>query len=67
MPLNPVKNKIGLGTLLGFKNIGSNVEFLPNKGVEILLFDKATLKLVNKIKTNESYFAFHYANGFVNS
>jgi len=53
-----------LPVLAGISSYGDSLEWKPELGTQILVFDSETLSLVSRNKT-EPWFQWHFANGFV--
>ena len=51
--------------LLGQKSYSEAIEWKPELGTEILIFDRDDLSLVSEGKT-DPWFQWHFANGYVN-
>jgi len=50
--------------LLGTSNYSDSLEWLPQLGTQIIVFDRESLSLVSQGET-ESWFQWHFANGYV--
>jgi carotenoid cleavage dioxygenase-like enzyme len=55
-----------LSILLGFKTFSDAMEWQPELGTRILIFDRDSLQLVSESLTN-SWFQWHFGNGYVNN
>ena len=51
--------------ILGFKSFSDAMEWKPELGTQILVFDRDTLDLVSKIET-DAWYQWHFTNGYVN-
>ena len=60
----PIRVKL-LPTALGLSSLSDAMQWKPEVGTEILIFDRETLSLVSKGKT-DPWFQWHYSNGYVN-
>ncbi len=60
----PVRIKI-LPTALGLSSLSDAMQWKPELGTEILIFNRETLSLVSQGKT-DPWFQWHYSNGYVN-
>jgi all-trans-8'-apo-beta-carotenal 15,15'-oxygenase len=60
----PIKADL-LSILLGFKTFSDAMQWQPDLGTKILIFDRDSLTLVSESVT-DSWFQWHFANGFVN-
>ncbi len=54
-----------LSILLGFKTFSDAMQWQPELGTRILIFDRDSLQLVSESVT-DSWFQWHFANGCVN-
>ncbi len=54
-----------LWVILGKKAFSDAMEWKPQFGTQILIFDRHTLSLVSQSTTTESWFQWHYTNGCV--
>lgn len=54
-----------LPVLLGFSSFSDAMEWKPELGTEILIFDRDTLSLVSRGEA-DAWFQWHYTNGYVN-
>ncbi|MGK7940454.1 MAG: carotenoid oxygenase family protein [Crocosphaera sp.] len=61
----PIRIKL-LPTALGFSSLSDAMEWKPELGTEILIFDRETLSLISKGKT-DPWFQWHYSNGYVSN
>ncbi|MBD2361619.1 carotenoid oxygenase family protein [Anabaena minutissima FACHB-250] len=52
--------------LFGFKTYSDSMKWQPESGTEILVFDRETLTLVSRGKT-EPWYQWHFANGYVDA
>ena len=52
--------------LLGTSNYSDSLEWLPQLGTQIIVFDRESLSLVSQGET-ESWFQWHFANGYVDA
>ena len=52
--------------LLGISNYSDSLEWLPQLGTQIIVFDRESLSLVSQGET-ESWFQWHFANGYVDA
>ncbi len=55
-----------LPAALGFKSFSDAMEWKPELGTEVLIFDRDTLSLVSRSET-DPWFQWHYGNGWVNN
>lgn len=62
--VSPVRVNL-LPVMLGFSSYSDAMEWKPELGTEILIFDRDTLSLISRDKT-EPWFQWHYVNGYVN-
>jgi len=62
--VSPVRVSIP-SVALGQKSYSDALEWQPELGTEILIFDRDDLSLISRGKT-ESWFQWHFANGYVN-
>ncbi|MEA5510075.1 carotenoid oxygenase family protein [Crocosphaera sp. UHCC 0190] len=60
----PIRVKL-LPTALGFSSLSDAMEWKPELGTEILIFDRETLSLVSRSET-DPWFQWHHTNGYVN-
>jgi all-trans-8'-apo-beta-carotenal 15,15'-oxygenase len=62
--VSPVKVNL-LSVMLGQKSYSDSLQWLPELGTEILIFDCQNLALVSRGQT-DPWFQWHFANGYVN-
>jgi all-trans-8'-apo-beta-carotenal 15,15'-oxygenase len=62
--VSPVRVNL-LSVMLGQKSYSDSLEWLPELGTEILIFDRHNLTLVSRGQT-DPWFQWHFANGYVN-
>ncbi|GAB1538408.1 carotenoid oxygenase family protein [Scytonema sp. NUACC21] len=55
-----------LPTLIGMSNYGDALEWLPNKGTQILVVDRQTLEVVSRDET-EPWYQWHFGNAYVDN
>ncbi len=53
-----------LSVLTGFYSYSDAMEWKPELGTQVLIFDRETLSLVSRIET-EPWFQWHFSNGYV--
>jgi len=54
----------GLSYVLGLKSFNDILEWTPEIGTEVFVFDRNNLSLVKRF-TTDPFFVFHYTNGYV--
>ncbi|ARV58535.1 hypothetical protein BZZ01_07670 [Nostocales cyanobacterium HT-58-2] len=59
----PVRLNV-FSTLIGLSDFGHSLEWHPNKGTQILVVDRHTLKVVSRGEA-EPWYQWHFANGYV--
>jgi all-trans-8'-apo-beta-carotenal 15,15'-oxygenase len=62
--VSPVRVNL-LSVMLGQKSYSDSLQWLPELGTEILIFDRHDLALVSRGQT-DPWFQWHFANGYVN-
>jgi len=55
-----------LPALFGFKSFSDAMEWKPQQGTKILIFDRETLSLVSRGET-EPWYQWHFSNGYVDN
>ena len=55
-----------LPVIMGFKSYSDVVEWLPQLGTQILVFERETLQLVSRGET-DPWFQWHFGNGYLDS
>jgi carotenoid cleavage dioxygenase-like enzyme len=63
--ISPVRVKL-LPILFGWQSYSDAMEWKPELGTEILVFDRTTLSLVSKSQT-EPWYQWHFSNGYVDN
>lgn len=62
--VSPVRVNL-LSVMLGQKSYSDSLQWLPELGTEMLIFDRHNLALVSRGQT-DPWFQWHFANGYVN-
>ncbi|MEC4816004.1 MAG: carotenoid oxygenase family protein [Scytonema sp. PMC 1069.18] len=55
-----------LPTMIGMSDYGHSLEWIPQKGTQILVIDRQTLQVVSRGEA-EPWFQWHFANGYVDA
>lgn len=50
--------------LLGLKTFHQALEWKPENGTEIFIFNKEDLSLVSRFKIKDAFFSYHFSNGY---